>query len=441
MNCLALTSVYLRASGNVPCYCDAGINVPMGNVHSESLPSILENARFTHVRSELAKGELPWKRTCEECSLLRRGEALSDGLAARRIQTLQVEPCLACNLRCPCCPNGLMVGESKGNSLTLDPAVFEKVLADLHASGYRIGEIEYCGHGEPTMHPTFRSFVATARRIFPGALQRLVTNGTLNYAKATGGEPLDEIVVSCDGFFQENYEKYRVGGRVAGPLAFLRDAPAMVAGRRQRRTWKYILFDFNDSDEELLAAQQAAHEMGIDLLFFVVTHSMFRSQRYTAQTVSQLPIRYEKVVTTRTSQLDNDWGATHALDAYATARDDAPTGFMYTVDMARVRAGRFLRITGWALNRPRVASIALGMDGVALGPARVGLWRPDVFRVHPQYGAREAGFEFSGEAPVTTGSHSLALEFTMEDGSVERANLDVRVEGTYGRIPIVPATP
>ncbi len=440
MNCLALTSVYLRASGNVPCYCDAGINIPMGNVHADSLPSILGNERFAHVRSELRKDGLPWKKTCEECSLLRRGEPLADGLAARRIQTLQVEPSLACNLRCPCCPNGLMMSESKASPL-LDPAAFEKALVDLHDAGYRIGEIEYCGHGEPTLHPQFRSFVATARRMFPGALQRLITNGTRDYAKATGGEPLDEIVVSCDGFFQENYEKYRIGGKVSGPLAFLRDAPAMVAGRRQRRTWKYILFDWNDSDEEILGAQHAAHEMGIDLLFFVVTHSMFRSQRYTAETIGSLPIAYENVTATRTSQLENDWGATHAMDSHATNHDGAPAGFRYAIDVARVRAGQSLRVTGWALNRPRVASIAVEMDGVVLGPARLGVWRPDVFRVHPQYGARDAGFEFEGEAPATIGSHSLALAFTMEDGRVERTTLDVRIEGTYGRIPIVPATP
>jgi hypothetical protein len=439
MNCLALTSVYLRASGNVPCYCDSGINVPMGDVHSDSLPSILGNSRFAHVRSELGKGGLPWKRTCEECSLLRRGEPLSDGLAARRIQTLQVEPSLACNLRCPCCPNGEMMSRNKGSAL-LDPAAFEKALVDLSDAGYRIGEIEYCGHGEPTLHPKFRTFVATARRVFPGTLQRLITNGTRDYAKATGGEPLDEIVVSCDGFFQENYEKYRIGGNVRAPLAFLRDAPAMVAGRRQRRTWKYILFDWNDSDEEILAAQQAAREMEIDLLFFVVTHSMFRSQRYTAQTIGSLPITHDKVTATRTPHLENDWGATHALDAHATNDDGAPAGFMYVIDAARVRAGQSLRVTGWALNRPRVASIAIEMDGVTLGAARLGVWRPDVFRVHPRYGTRDAGFEFEGEAPVAIGRHSLALRFVMEDGSIERRELDVRVEGSYGRIPIVPAS-
>lgn len=438
MNCLALTSVYLRASGDVPCYCDAGINVSMGNVHSDSLPSILGNARFVHARSELEKDRLPWGRTCEECSLLRRGEPLSDGLAARRIQTLQVEPSLACNLRCPCCPNGEMMSKAKGSRL-LDPAAFEKVLVDLRDARYHIGEIEYCGHGEPTLHPDFPSFVATARCMFPGALQRLITNGTRNYAKVTGGEPLDEIVVSCDGFFQESYEKYRIGGKVSGPLAFLRDAPAMVAGRRQRRTWKYILFDWNDSDEEILAAQEAAHEMDIDLLFFVVTHSTFRSQRYTSATIGNLPIAYLKVTTSRTTQLENDWAA-HALASPAATHDGAAAPFTCTIDAARLRAGRFLRVKGWALNQPRVAAIAVEIDGVALGSARVGLWRPDVFRAHPQYGVRDAGFEFEGEAPVAIGSHSLGLVFTMEDGSVERAKLDVTVEGTHGRIPIVPAT-
>ncbi len=64
--------------------------------------------------------------------------------------------------------------------------------------------------------------------------------------------------------------------------------------------WKYILFEFNDSDEEIWEAQNVAQELKVDALLFVYTHSKFKSQRYTIKNAADFPIYYANVKTNAT---------------------------------------------------------------------------------------------------------------------------------------------
>ena len=72
--------------------------------------------------------------------------------------------------------------------------------------------------------------MSLGRRYLPGTRQRLITNG--NYAfRNKIKTPLDEIIVSCDGYSPESYAQYRVGGSVERVLAFMADAVAESRGR------------------------------------------------------------------------------------------------------------------------------------------------------------------------------------------------------------------
>src|SRR5207248_11755145 len=67
---------------------------------------------------------------------------------------------------------------------------------------------------------------------------------------------LDLLRVSIDGAFPENYERYRVGGNLNTVLQFLKTL--RIARRQHGRSlqveWKYILFEWNDSDDEIRRA-------------------------------------------------------------------------------------------------------------------------------------------------------------------------------------------
>ncbi len=97
-------------------------------------------------------------------------------------------------------------------------------------------------------------------------------------------------MVSCDGVYPESYARYRIGGKVERPLQFMRDAMKDTCQFPPIVVWKYILFEWNDSFEEIRAAQELAQEIGVTALLFVYTHSAGKSQRYTLNNPGDFPI-------------------------------------------------------------------------------------------------------------------------------------------------------
>jgi hypothetical protein len=69
-----------------------------------------------------------------------------------------------------------------------------------------------------------------------------------------------------------NIEKYRVGGNLEKALCFLRNLrnERHRSKTRMKVIWKYILFEWNDSDEEMQHAASLATELECDLLFVLI---------------------------------------------------------------------------------------------------------------------------------------------------------------------------
>ncbi|MFZ5876660.1 MAG: radical SAM protein [Nitrospirota bacterium] len=306
MNCEILDTVYVRSNGDIPCDCDKGETVLLGEIDHRDpawdIQQVLTNPKYEHIRKTLSVEVLPWGDVCANCAWLRTHEPFSDNLSRKKIRKIQLEPSLACNLECPCCSNKTQ-RQTRSKPFLMEIEAFDGLLTSLLRNSYTVGEIEYCGQGDPLMHPRFVEFVRTARARYPHARQRVITNGNFEYRKVIGDEFVDEIVVSCDGVFQQSYEQYRIGGEVQQVIDFMKAIPKTNGGRKQTIVWKYILFEFNDSDEEILAAQRLAHSLEIDMLMFVFTHSRFKSMKYRSETVSTLPIHFPNVTTNLTTQL------------------------------------------------------------------------------------------------------------------------------------------
>src|SRR5438477_342956 len=77
---------------------------------------------------------------------------------------------------------------------------------------------------------------------------------------------IDEVTFSIDGATQESYVKYRQRGRFDLALANLR---AMADEKRKSGrdlpflNWRYILFVWNDGEEEMDRARRLAEEIGV----------------------------------------------------------------------------------------------------------------------------------------------------------------------------------
>ena len=135
--------------------------------------------------------------------------------------------------------------------------------------------------------PRCRPFLREVRRRRPEVTLHVSTNGLALTPEAiaeVAGEALaDRVVFSIDGASEGPYRRYRRGGsfekarRVVASLA----GECARAGTRERVdvVWQYILFEWNDGDEEIARARTLAAEAGARLSF-VVTHTPGASRRY-----------------------------------------------------------------------------------------------------------------------------------------------------------------
>jgi hypothetical protein len=422
VNCEILSTLYIRSNGDIPCNDDAGEKIILGQVgaagSTADIASILHNNHYTGIREAFRQGRVPWPNVCPSCAFFRADQEYIDLLSEKRIRKLQIEPSLACNLRCPGCSNLTQI-KIRPKPFRMELAVFEETLRSLRAHGFAVDEIEYCGQGEPLLHPGFPQFVRLARDYFPRTTQRLITSGNFDYWKATAGQRLDEIFVSCDGLFQRSYEQYRVGGKVERAIQFMRDAPREIGGKRQALIWKYILFEFNDSDAEICQAQQLANEIGVDTLLFVFTHSAYKSLRYTAANVETFPVLFPNVTTNATPIHYNRFKKAAPIRQWRPPHPLQSRRWLCVLDTVAVFGSRWLDLQGWALARYGIGRIEISVDGRMVGLARLGISRPDVFAAHPEFDHRDSGFTFTEMvAQPLIGKHEISVRLFREDALV-----------------------
>jgi hypothetical protein len=403
VNCDITRKLYIRANGDIPCYDDAGDRTILGQVSTAedwSIQSVFGNASYGHVRGCLSQGRTPWPDLCKTCAVFRPNENFSDSVASRIIKQLLIEPSLACSLRCPACSQFDQI-RHRPKPFRMPPELFRAALRSLRRERYDVREIEYCGQGEPLNQPRLREFVALGREYFPSAPQRLVTNGNFDYERLLGGTAIDEIYVSCDGLYQHSYAQYRVGGDVNRVLQFMADIPKEVDGRRQKVVWKYIVFEFNDSDAELCAAQEKAVDLGVDCLLFVFTQTKYKSTRYTLANAADFPVRAPNVAMNGTplhyrySKSFSPLNGTRwpALAKLHWPRGSALRDCVFVLDDFSQLTQTEFTLRGWALAKEPIAQIQFRRNGHCLGIARLGLPRPDVQAAHPAYGDPASGYE------------------------------------------------
>ena len=320
MNCRSADRLYVRADGSVPCGCDVGENLTLFRPDL-SRPATFDYARdcyngapFRELRRAFREGRAPYD-ICKSCYFFAPSEPWEHGEddELTHIEDLQIESSFRCTVDCSACvPRELRLDPARSprgaGPYELSVEHLDKLLRDLSRGGVSVGEFNFCGRGEPLLHPDLGAVLERARRLFPDSLYTAVTSGNVKFDP--GMLLLDHVTVSIDGAFQPSYETYRKGGRIDVCFRFVRDVIAarrpdpegsevplpgfdehVRAKGRPFVRWKYLLFEHNDSDEELEAAQRLALEMGVDEMIFALSHTPERSLRYTdPRQIEELPI-------------------------------------------------------------------------------------------------------------------------------------------------------
>ena len=302
MPCRILRSLYLRANGEIPCDDDFGEQMILGwipkNSQSFSPKSLFTNEKYLHIVDSFRSGSMPWGRICDRCALNRKSDPPDNHLEHRVISYFQIEPTLACSLKCPGCSRAQQI-KSRPGPHHLDLRQLRTLINGLTSEGYVVHNIDYCGQGEPLDHPEFSKIVEILREAYPVAKQRVITNGNHVYNNKLSDVFIEDILVSIDGAKQDSYEKYRIGGNFETAVRFTEDAK--LSNIKQRVIWKYILFDHNDSIEEIELAEEIARKIGVDALQFVRTHSAGKSIAWEDKA---LPLKWINSVDTATPAVE-----------------------------------------------------------------------------------------------------------------------------------------
>lgn len=282
--------ICVLANGDIVCSCGdpAGKRV-YGNVYTDRIADVYNGPLYQEMRQwQLDSRPDSWCHVVDKSCPGRTVRATAvDGPTGRHAKFLQLEPVSYCNLRCPACPvthfgkDPDYLGDRIHKQLPLE------VMLDVVDQLPDLETLLFHNFGEPFLHPDAVAFLREVRRRRPDLYLAINTNGlvmTPAQIDAVASEALlNKIVFSIDGADPESYRKYRVGGDLTKALRHLE---ALVIASRNAGTrdrieihWQYILFEWNDSDEEIAQAQAIARRIGVPIRWTLTT-SPSPSKRY-----------------------------------------------------------------------------------------------------------------------------------------------------------------
>lgn len=289
MDCRILREITIKSDGHICCDDSNGYDINLGLISEKNgwnIRKVLDGPIYRHVRDAFDRGEAPWGDTCKGCDLFHNVGQPVDTLSSKI--SLRIEPTLACDLRCAFCKRQREANSRSGDwDLSLDK--LRSFLKSCKSNRIDIEMVSYLGWGEPLNHQKFPEMVHLVRELNPTALQEVTTIANAEFAVAIGDAPIDRIIISCDGVAQPSYEKYRVNGNIERVFEFMRQS----ARRKSDHTkiiWKYILFQHNDSDEDVSWAQRFAEECALDEIHFILTNTKNGSRRFTLENIQDFPM-------------------------------------------------------------------------------------------------------------------------------------------------------
>ncbi len=267
----------MLCDGRIVCGCaDPYGRRVLGDAKVARISEIWTDTTISALRADLNAGG---SKFCGDCPLklpLRGDEPPVRPLDVGRLPSrLYIECTAACNISCTeaCCAPETGITRTR-NAGMLDFDLFRNVVDE---TGPGLVRIDFFNYGEAFLHKRAIEMCEYIKKRFPHIYLYTSTNGlmfTEDSARRLVHSGIDEVTFSIDGASQESYVQYRQRGKFDLAIRNLR----VMAGekRRARRdvphlNWRYILFKWNDSDEEMERARRLAAEIGADRLSWEIT--------------------------------------------------------------------------------------------------------------------------------------------------------------------------
>lgn len=269
----------ILSDGTVVCGCYDGLSlVPLGDLRRESFSSIWNGSRYRSLRRKMLRHP-GLMYLCSDCPFaMEQNVPVRDtgGYKQRAPEfpkRLHVEPTVRCNLQCPACGRDMAARSRRQSDLPFD--LFEKVMTEV---GPHLEHLNLYDYGESFLHPRIFDMIRLAKQVNPEVTVIVSTNGVPLRTSEKRAELIssgcDEVIFSIDGASPETYSKYRVGGDFDRVIANMR---ALIKERDDHGTtvprvvWRYILFKWNDSNDEMDRARTMAKDVGVDWFCWMTT--------------------------------------------------------------------------------------------------------------------------------------------------------------------------
>lgn len=167
---------------------------------------------------------------------------------------------------------------SRSGTLPLD--VLKRVVNE---AGPDIERLDFFSYGEPFLYRHLVEALRHIRQAMPRTAIAISTDG-MQVRKAVEAAIVDErlldwIIFSVDGSDPESYRRYRIRGDFDVAFGNLARFHRRAAGSGIQVVWQYVVFRWNDSDEQLGRAVAMAENAGIKLCFDFA-HTWGRSRRH-----------------------------------------------------------------------------------------------------------------------------------------------------------------
>jgi len=293
--CLMTDSLFIRANGDLACWDDVGEYLILRTISPDALRrgqelDLFDFDELKRIRASFLSGEAPHE-ICSRCAV--RGLGGTTSLRPRQMRILHLEASFICHLKCPLCISPQKRRKLRPQPHNMPISLVDGVLRQLRTEGVdEIHTVHFEGRGDPMMNPKLAEIVTLVRQYYPRATTMVTTHGNVPCRPWMFNGDLDLLRLSVDGATQETYSRYRVGGHLDSVLELMRDIRDQ---RRQHETglkvlWRYILFEWNDSDREIREAARLADELDVQLVF-LLTSSEGRSKRFVDQRTAQRNLR------------------------------------------------------------------------------------------------------------------------------------------------------
>jgi len=279
-----IRGIYLRANGEMACYCGPGEEVVLGQIpvdhtNYDFIEDFYKNDKHNYIRECMAKDILPYPNVCLKCIYLQSGLPSQIELLESEIEWMHIEASSNCNLNCPFCIPIEQRNTYRKKPHNLPYHLFEKVINDVASHGMKVKWMYFSGRGEASLNKDIWKMVKLAKdRLHTNFLVN--TNGNLAYSDEIVLSGVDKIKIAIDGHDQETYAKYRRNGSLEKVTSFtssLAGAKKRLGKSNPKIIWQYVLFNYNDDVASLRRFQEMAIDLGVDQVLFKTTFTEYYS--------------------------------------------------------------------------------------------------------------------------------------------------------------------